>query len=273
MRVTTSVRRLTAAIVAALVLITATVSGINVAAAHGGRGPSGPKPTVVLVHGAFADAAGWSEVTERLHDRGYTVIAPANPLRGLASDAAYVGSVIDTIPGPVVLVGHSYGGAVITNAAAGRDNVEALVYIAAFAPDVGDTIGGLVALAPGSMLTPDALVFRPHPAGVDGYVAPDRFREIFAGDLDRDEAAVLAATQRPSDIAILEEASGVPAWSTIPSWYLVATRDNLIPPDAQRIMAKRAGATTVEVRSSHVAMISHPRQAVELILDAAQAIR
>jgi pimeloyl-ACP methyl ester carboxylesterase len=273
MRITTSVRRATAAIVAALVLITATVTGINVASAHGGRGPSGPKPTVVLVHGAFADAAGWSEVTERLQERGYTVIAPANPLRGLASDAAYVGSVIDTIPGPVVLVGHSYGGAVITNAATGRDNVEALVYIAAFAPDAGETIGGLVALAPGSMLTPDALVIRTYPGGADGYVDPARFREIFAGDLGRDEAAVLAATQRPSDVGILDEKSSVPAWSTVPSWYLVATRDNLIPPDAQRMMAERAGSITIEVRSSHVAMMSHPRQAVELIIDAAQATR
>jgi pimeloyl-ACP methyl ester carboxylesterase len=201
------------------------------------------------------------------------VIAPANPLRGLASDSAYIGSVLDTIPGPVVLVAHSYGGAVITNAATGRPNVAALVYIAAFAPDEGDSVGGLLALNPGTHIDPaTTLIFRPHPGGVDGYVNPDNFRDIFAGDLSADTAAIMAASQRPGDVSTLSDPSGPPAWKTIPSWYLVARNDHLIPPATQRFMAQRAGATTVEVRASHVAMISQPRAATNIILDAARAV-
>jgi pimeloyl-ACP methyl ester carboxylesterase len=271
MHINSSIRRIAAVTVAALVLITtALAGGIHVASANGGRHDE-PKPTVVLVHGAFADASGWDGVTEQLQRKGYTVIAPANPLRGLASDAAYIGSVLDTIEGPIVLVGHSYGGAVITNAAVGRPNVEALVYVAAFAPDEGDTVEGLLGMNPGSHLGPDALVFREHPGGVDGYVSPAHFRDVFAADLDRRTAAVMAASQRPGDSTTLQEPSGPPAWTTIPSWYLVATEDHLIPPATQRFMAERAGATTIEVRSSHVAMISHVRETTKLIIQAADA--
>jgi pimeloyl-ACP methyl ester carboxylesterase len=264
-------RRAAATLVAAVLVFVAAITGVAAAASADGGRDSGPRPTIVLVHGAFADASGWDGVTERLQRDGYTVIAPANPLRGLGSDAAYIGSVLDTIEGPIVLAGHSYGGAVLTNAAVDRPNVEALVYIAAFAPDEGDTVASLLGMNPGSHLGPDALVFRPHPGGVDGYVSPAHFRDVFAADLDRRTAAVMAASQRPGDATTLQEPSGPPAWATIPSWYLVATEDHLIPPATQRFMAERAEATTIEVRSSHVAMISHVRETTKLIIQAADA--
>jgi pimeloyl-ACP methyl ester carboxylesterase len=233
--------------------------------------PSEPKPTVVLVHGAFADASGWSDVVERLQKQGYPVIAPANPLRGLASDTAYIRELIDEIDGPVVIAAHSYGGAVVTNAAVGAPNVKALVYIAAFAPAEGESLFRLLSMNPGSRLAPDKLIFRHHPGGVEGYVHPDAFREVFAQDLPKKETAVMAATQRPGDSTTLQDESGTPAWQTIPSWYLVAGEDHLIPPATQRFMAERAGAITVEVDSSHVAMISQPKAAADLIMEAAAA--
>jgi pimeloyl-ACP methyl ester carboxylesterase len=235
-----------------------------------------PKPTIVFVHGAFADASGWGAQITRLQSRGYPVIAPANPLRGVASDSAYLASILDTISGPIVLVGHSYGGEVITNAATGNPNVKALVYIAAFAPDEGETSGALATMFPGSMLTPENLVFRPFPiddvtTGTDGYINPGVFREVFCADLSAPDAAVLAATQRPGSLSTLGEPSGVPAWKTIPSWYLVATQDHAIPAEAERFMAHRMGAQTVEVDSSHVAMISHPTEVTQLVLAAARS--
>jgi pimeloyl-ACP methyl ester carboxylesterase len=257
-----------------LVLIAALTVGLMAAAdpvkSSAARTTTGPKPTVVLIHGAFADASGWNDVSDRLQDRGYPVIAPANPLRGLAFDSAYVRSVLDTIEGPIVLVGHSYGGAVITNAATGHTGVKALVYIAAFAPDAGDTVGGLSILNPGTGLTQENLVVRPYPGGFDGYIKPAVFGRVFAGDLSRETAELMGASQRPSDLAILQEPSGEPAWKTIRSWYMVAAQDRTIPPATERFMAQRAGATTVEIDSSHVAMISHPREVTNLILDAAR---
>lgn len=240
--------------------------------------PDGAKPTVVLVHGAFADASGWSSVITTLQKRGYPVLAPANPLRGVDGDAAYLASVLATIQGPVVLVGHSYGGEVITNAATGNPNVKALVYVAAFAPDQGETAGALTAKFPGSRLTPENLVFRPYPisateTGIDVTIDPAVFRSVFCADVPARTAAVMAAAQRPSAAHILEEPSGVPAWKTIPSWYLVATQDQAIPPDAERFMAARMGAHTVEVRSSHVAMISHPDAVADLIVKADRGTR
>jgi pimeloyl-ACP methyl ester carboxylesterase len=234
--------------------------------------PRAPKPTVVLVHGAFADASGWNDVTNRLQRDGYDVIAPANPLRTVESDSAYIRSVLDTIAGPIVLVGHSYGGFVITNAAAGDPDVEALVYVAGFAPTEGETVGQLSAMNPGSGLAdPANLIVRPTPTGADGYINPATFRDIFAADLPRDVTVAMAASQRPADLATLGQPSGEPAWQTIPSWYVVASEDHTIPPATQRFMAQRAGATTVEVRSSHVAMISHPKQVANVIEDAASA--
>ncbi len=235
--------------------------------------PDGPKPTVVLVHGAFADAAGWSAVAQRLLDLGFPVVAPANPLRGLASDAAYLRTFLGTIEGPIVLVGHSYGGMVMTNAALDDPDVTDLVYVAAFAPDEGDTVGGLLAEHPGSTLGGEALVLEPYPLpdgteGSEGYVAPDAFHDVFAGDLTEEEAQILALTQRPGSSATLTEPSGPPAWASIPTSYLVATEDDLIPPDAQRAMAERADAEVVEVEASHLAMVSQPDAVVELIVAA-----
>ena len=232
---------------------------------------SGPKPTIVLIHGAFADASGWSGVVTRLQDRGYTVLAPANPLRGVANDSAYIASVLASVTGPIVLVGHSYGGEVITNAATGNPNVKALVYIAAFAPDAGETSGGLVTKFPGSMLTPQNLVFRPFPGGVDGYINPTVFRDVFAADLPAETTTVMGASQRPGALSTLSDLSGFPAWKTIPSWYMVANQDHAIPPALERFMAARMNAHTVQINSSHVAMMSHPGAVTDLILSAAEA--
>ena len=231
----------------------------------------GPKPTVVLVHGGWADASSWNAVVERLEDRGYTVVAPANPLRGLQNDAAYLSSILATISGPIVLVGHSYGGMVMTDAATGQPNVKALVYIAAFAPDVGDSIATLEAMNPGSEVGLSTLTLRPYPGGVDAYITPSVFHRVFCADVPTSTAAVMAATQRPIDVAVEADPSGPPAWRTIPSWYLVASDDHAIPPATERFMAKRAGATTVEISASHVAMVSHPNAVTDLILHAARA--
>lgn len=237
-----------------------------------------PKPTIVLVHGAWADASGWQVEIAALTKAGYPVIAPANPLRGLSSDSAYLRSLLETIPGPVVLVGHSYGGAVITNAATGLPNVKALVYIAAFVPAAGEPVAQLAGQFPGSLVTDDALDARPYTladgtGGVDLYLKASVFRDAFAADLPRSVTTVLASAQRPWSLAAFTEPSGAPAWTTIPSWYLVATADHAIPPAAQRFMAQRAGSTVVEVRSSHAALISHPAQTVALIVKAAHSVR
>ncbi|WP_116951991.1 alpha/beta fold hydrolase [Jiangella endophytica] len=238
------------------------------AQAHSRPSPK-PKPTVVLVHGAFADASGWNDVAARLLRAGYPVIAPANPLRGVADDSAYLASVLATLGGPLVLVAHSYGGMVTTNAAAGNAAVQALVYVAAFVPDEGDTLLGLQTQFPGSELNDAALDFRPYATGVDGYIKKDAFRPVFAGDLPRATADLMWATQRPADTRTLGEPSGTPAWATIPSWYLVARNDRVIPAAAQRFMAKRAGAHVREVKASHVAMISEPAATAALIERAA----
>lgn len=239
--------------------------------------PARPKPNIVLVHGAFADSSGWTGVVNRLQDQGYNVIAPANPLRGVAADTAYLQHFLASVPGPIVLVGHSYGGFVLTNAAAGNPNVKALVYIAAFAPDQGDTVGGLSSMFPGSMLGPGALAFRTFPSGgaepgTDAYIDPASFRAVFCADLSRRTANAMALTQRPANAASLAEPSGPAAWKTTPSWTMVATQDRVIPAAAQRFMAKRAGSTVVEVKASHVAMISQPTATTRLIVRAAKAV-
>jgi len=238
--------------------------------------PSRPKPTVVLVHGAFADASGWSDEIRRLHNDGYPVLAPANPLRGIASDAAYIRSVLATISGPIVLVGHSYGGAVITNAASGNPNVKALVYIAAFAPDEGEPLGAPLAGSQDSLLTLDALDLRPYPVpgggtGADAYIKLDRFHEIFAADLPTPVTDVMARAQRPLEASVLQEPTHNPAWKTIPSWFLLPTEDRVIGTDAERAMAVRAGSQIVEVRASHAVLVSRPTKVTKLIEEAAQA--
>ncbi|MFI6317653.1 alpha/beta fold hydrolase [Nonomuraea sp. NPDC050556] len=230
-----------------------------------------PKPTIVLVHGAFADASSWNGVAGRLMRAGYPVLAPANPLRGVAADAAYLAGVLATLSGPVVLAAHSYGGMVITNAAVGNANVKALVYVAAFTPDEGDTLVGLQTKYPGSKLGEAALDFRPYGTGlVDAYVKHESFHQVFAGDLPRSTADLMWAGQRPSDVRALQEPSGAPAWKEIPSWYLVARDDKVLPAAAQRFMAQRAGARITEVRASHVAMISRPDVTFDLIARAAR---
>ncbi|WP_203861929.1 alpha/beta fold hydrolase [Plantactinospora mayteni] len=230
-----------------------------------------PKPTVVLVHGAFADASGWNGVAARLVRDGYPVIAPANPLRSVSGDAAYLASVLATLSGPVVLVAHSYGGIVITNAAAANPNVKALVYVAAFVPDQGETLLGLQTKYPGSRLNEAALDFRPYGEGlVDGYIKKEVFRDVFAGDVPRATAELMWAGQRPADARTLGEPSGAPAWRTIPSWYLVARDDQVLPAAAQRFMAQRAGSQVREVAASHVAMISQPDVTAEIVKRAAR---
>jgi pimeloyl-ACP methyl ester carboxylesterase len=238
---------------------------------------SQPKPTIVLVHGAWADASSWNLVTQRLQAEGYTVIAPPNPLRGVTSDSAYIASFLATVPGPIVLVAHSYGGAVITNAATGNPNVKALVYVAAFIPDAGETLVDLLKF-PGSLIVvppaPDATVTaRPFPGGVDFYVNADSFHKIFAADLPGEQTALMAATQRPLAAAAFTDVSGTPAWKTIPTYALVATEDNTIGTANTRFMAQRAAPShTVEVDSSHAVMLSHPQAVVNLIDKAVRGI-
>jgi len=230
----------------------------------------GTRPTVVLVHGAWADASSWNGVTERLLDEGYEVRAIANPVEDLTTDAETVADFLRTLDGPVVVVGHSYGGAVITNAAAGDADVKALVYVAAFAPDAGESLGELINRPvahpiPALPLRPVTVTEPDGSTGTDLYLDPATFRATFAADVDPDTAANLAATQRPVDAAGFVGVSGTPAWKTIPSWYLVATRDRALAPDLERFMAARAGAHTVEVNSSHIAMVSHPDAVTRLI--------
>jgi pimeloyl-ACP methyl ester carboxylesterase len=251
--------RLAAALAAFLI-------GCTVAAAPAAA-RTGAKPTIVLVHGAFADASGFGAVTGRLQDRGYTVIAPANPLRGPASDAAYIASVLKTIDGPIVLVAHSYGGAVTTEAATQVANVKALVYLNALAMDEGESNLDITQRFPNQFA--DALVPRPFPQGTDLYVDTAKFRALFAADIPARTAAQMATAQRPVVLAAIQEKSTAPAWKTIPSWYLIGRQDQVISPDAQRFMAKRAHSHTVQINSSHVSYISHPAAVTKLILDAA----
>ncbi len=240
--------------------------------------PSAVKPTVVLVHGAWADSSSWDGVIDRLRRAGYPVVAAADPLEGVAQDSAAVASLLRSIPGPIVLVGHSYGGAVITNAAAGNANVKALVYIAAFAPDEGESVNDLIHMKVAHPL-PDLPVV-PYPVQnangtTDTNVIIDRakFRQVFAGDVNPTIAAEMAATQRPAASGAVTEPSPHAAWHTIPSWYLVAKQDQALAPDVERFMAARAHAHTVEADGSHAVMVSHPDTVTHLIETAARSTR
>ncbi len=254
-------------------------------AARAGSAPAGAttrhggaKPTVVLVHGAWADSGSWDQVVARLQRQGHTVVAFPNPLRGLPDDSAYLAAFLSTISGPIVLVGHSYGGAVITNAATGNANVKALVYVDAFIPAQGETIAQLIGARPGSCVAGDPtqifdLVPYPGapPGAVDAYVKQSVFPSCFANDLPARKAAVLAATQRPASTVIIGQPSGPPAWTDIPSWALVGTVDRVIPPATQLFMAERADARIVKVKASHLSMVSHPGAVTRLIVAAARS--
>ncbi|MEY9934062.1 pimeloyl-ACP methyl ester carboxylesterase [Catenulispora sp. GP43] len=234
--------------------------------------PDPTKLTVVLVHGAFADASGFSGVIRELTTCGYNLIAPPNPLRGLAGDAAAVRSVADTIDGPVVLVGHSYGGAVITQASCGLDNVKALIYLAAFSLDEGESCATVQAAFPPPMLAdtirPTSYEAPAATGGPDGYIDPGWFQQTFCADLPAEQAYVMSVTQRPLAAAAFTEQATAAGWKTIPSWYQIARRDNAIPPDAQRFMASRMGATTEEIDGSHAAFIAQPARATQFIKSA-----
>jgi pimeloyl-ACP methyl ester carboxylesterase len=241
--------------------------------AHG----DGTLPTIVLVHGDWADGSSWSGVIGRLQHQGFTVVAPPNPLRGPGTDAAYLASYLRTIAGPMVLVGHSYGGFVITNAATANPNVKALVYVDAFIPGEGQTLGGLSAA--GSCLDP-ATAFNAVPSAggvVDLYlrVEPNPpypgFAACFANGVNPPDAAVLAATQRPAALAQLGEPSGPPAWKTIPSWSLIGTDDHVIPPAQQQTMSSHAGAQITTVNAGHLSLITRAEAVTKLIETAVDA--
>ncbi|MFF3469286.1 alpha/beta fold hydrolase [Streptomyces sp. NPDC002619] len=245
------------------------------ATADGGTaGTGGLKPTIVLVHGAFADGSSWNEVIERLERRGYTVKAPANPLRGLYSDSMYIASVLKSIKGPIVLAGHSYGGAVISTAAAGNSQVKSLVYISALMPDVGESGMSLGARFPSALGTATTSVPYQAAGGVGGtdlYLKPDKVHPVFAACLPASEANLLAVTQRPAATTAFSEKAKVAAWKDIPSWALVGRQDMTINPEQERFEAKRAHSHTVELDTCHVSLIAQPGAVANLILEAATA--
>src|SRR3712207_1677545 len=232
-------------------------------------------PTVVLVHGAFADSSSWNGVIAQLRQDGYPVIAVANPLRSLAGDAEFLRDVLDGVDGPVVLAGHSYGGSVMSEAAEGHPRVTALVYVASFLLDEGESTGELAGKYPGNEL---GSALRPVPVRGPGgqtvddlYIEQEKFQAIFAADVPADAAALMAVTQRPIVGDALADKATRAAWKTIPSWTLVTLGDLAVPAEAQRFMAQRASSTVVEVDASHAVTVSRPDVVAQLIDDAAQA--
>jgi pimeloyl-ACP methyl ester carboxylesterase len=231
--------------------------------------------TVVLVHGAFADASSWNGVITRLQAKGVPVTAPPNPLRGITIDSAYLASVLEQIDGPVVLVGHSYGGAVISNAAAEASNVVGLVFVAAFAPDEGERLGEVAATSKDAVLG-SVQVARHYPSAngkqaVEFFIDPAGFRGAFAAELPAEVTAVMAATQRPVAELAFSEPNRSPAWKDLPSWAVVATADKAAGTDITRSMAERAGARITEMDGSHVIMVSQPQAVADVILEAVAA--
>jgi pimeloyl-ACP methyl ester carboxylesterase len=264
-----------------LVLAAATALLVSAATATGAATgttarAAGPRPTIVLVHGAWADSSGWDAEISNLTGLGYPVVTIANPLRSLTGDSDYVRARLEQISGPIVLVGHSYGGAVITNAARGVSNVKALVYVAAFAPAEGESLA--TDQYPGTHLDASKLdvVPVPNPAApsgqdVDLYIKPADFRDIFAGDVSIHEAMLEAATQRPFANTAFTQPSGAPAWATIPSWDLISLDDHAISPAGQMFMAQRMHAHITAVHSAHDIMISHPAAVDQIIIRGAAA--
>ena len=232
------------------------------------------KPTIVLVHGAFAESASWDGVVEPLQSAGYDVVAAANPLRGLAADAQSVSDLVRLIERPVLLVAHSYGGAVITNVDADAGEIAGLVYVDGFAPEPGETCFGLAGMFPGSMLGESTVRPVPRSDGTtDLYIAPGRFHDVFCQDVSAQEAAIMATTQRPATQEALVEPSGErPLWHDVPSWFLIGEEDRVIPPALQHFMAERAQARRALAipGASHAATVSQPGAVVELILEAAR---
>jgi pimeloyl-ACP methyl ester carboxylesterase len=265
---TTLSRQLPILLLLAMLLGIAFIPGVvpTVSAAAPQQATPSDKPTIVLIHGAWADGTGWQSIIPRLQRSGYTVVAAQLPLTSLADDVATAKRVLEGIEGPIVAVAHSHGGSVMTGAAAGNENVKALVYIAAFAPEANEPLGAYIGEYPTELST----AFVVDSAGFV-YIDPSKFREIFAGDLSESKAAVMAAAQKPAFGHIFEESVEAAAWHDIPSWYMVATEDKTLHPDMERFYAERMGATIVEVESSHVAFISHPIATINLIEEAVAA--
>jgi pimeloyl-ACP methyl ester carboxylesterase len=269
-------RLITAAVIAAIAGLVIPLSQIaSASTAKAATAGDGPKPTIVLVHGAWADTSSWDGVIQRLQADGYTVYAPPNPLQGLAYDPAYLADFLHSISGPIVLVGHSYGGAVITNAATGDPQVKALVYVDAFVPAQGQTLAQLLAAHPGTCAVPANLNVVPFPGAPSGvgnaYIKQSVFPSCMANGLPATEANVLAATQLPLSTIALTQPTGVPAWETIPSWAVVGTADHAIPLALQLAMANTAHAHITEVDAPHLSMISDPGTVTNVILQAVRA--
>jgi pimeloyl-ACP methyl ester carboxylesterase len=231
------------------------------------------RSTIVLVHGAFAESATWRRVISEL-DGEHPVVAAANPLRGLAADAESVDDVVRSIDGPVVLVGHAYGGAVISNVSPESGNIAALVYVNGYAPQAGESCFALSTMFPGSRLGDAVREVRRRDGDADLTIAHEQFHEIFAADVPADEAAMMAVTQRPASRQALTEPSGDPLWTSVPSWFVYGTEDRIIPAAAHHFMAERAhtnGATRMH-GASHAVAVSHPELAARVILEAASMV-
>jgi pimeloyl-ACP methyl ester carboxylesterase len=271
-------RALVASLVAAAVLagggaaLASTTDSSTASAAAAGSGAPGAKPTVVLVHGAFADSTSWSSEIQFLQAKGYPVIAVANPLRGVAADSAYLLSVLEAISGPVVLVGHSYAGFPISAAAAADSEVKALVYVAAYIPDQGESPADLTYMFPGSELQGDNLIARPEPGGTDLYINPADFGEVYGGGLSKSQIAVASVVQRPIAASALQDPATVNPPASVPKWEIVALEDNAIPAKAEIFMANRAHAHIVTTNSGHDVPAARPGVVDSVILDAAQSI-
>ena len=239
-----------------------------------------PRPTIVLVHGAWADASSWNAVASELQSQGFTVFGPPNLLRGVATDSAYIASFLaQRTSGPVVLVGHSYGGFVITNAATGGGDLRALVYVDAFVPDEGETVFQILGGSGSALDVPDpttVLDLAGYPGGPEGdveaFLKPDTVHNSFAQDLLEGDRWLIVESQRPITLSANTTPSATAAWKTLPSWAVVGTEDRIIPPDTQRHMAERAGATIINVTGSHVSMVSHPQVTIDAILAAVAAV-
>ena len=262
------------ALTLAVTLLAGVTAGAQTAAAQTAAAPKAftaatamaAKPTIVLVHGAFADASSFQYLIPLLLRDGYHVVAVQNPLSSLNDDIATTKRLIDAQKGPVVVVGHSYGGIVISGAASGNPNVKALVFLAAFAPEANEPVGPLTDKYPshlGPALRPDAAGYL--------YIACDKVQDVFAADLPESAAQVVCATQKPVHNSVFGATITSPAWKTIPSWYLVSRQDHALSPELERFYAKRMGAKTSEINASHVAYISHPKVVAQLIEQAATA--